>query len=237
MKFKGFEKNSLIEWPGKVVSVAYTGRCNFRCPFCQNSDLVTRPEDLPDIDEEEVLDHLESKKEWLDGLMITGGEPTLHSSLFSFSKKVKNLDLLFGIETNGTNYKFLKRLLEKNQVDRISMDIKAPLKWDKYKEVIKIEDKELFENILKSIDLIKKSDISYEFRTTVVPKLLDKEDLEKIGEEIEESDHFYLQQYSPENTLNEEFKNIEPYSEEKLKSIQKTLKEKYNLSPCKIRNL
>ncbi len=237
MKFKGLEKNSVIEWPGKVVSVAYTGVCNFRCPYCQNSDLVLSPESIPSIEGEEVLEHLRSKEKWLDGLIVTGGEPTLHSSLLNFSKKVKEEGLLFGIETNGTNYDFLKKFIEKDLVDRISLDIKAPLVWEKYRKAIGVDDKELFENVKKTVKLLKETDIPHEFRTTVVPKILSLEDLEDIGKEIEGSENYYLQQFSPENTLEQEFEEVEPYSEEELKEIQKKLKEKYNLQPCEIRNL
>ncbi len=237
MKFKGLEKNSVIEWPGKVVSVAYTGVCNFRCPYCQNSDLVLSPESIPSIEGEEVLEHLRSKEKWLDGLIVTGGEPTLHSSLLNFSKKVKEEGLLFGIETNGTNYDFLKKFIEKDLVDRISLDIKAPLVWEKYRKAIGVDDKELFENVKKTVKLLKETDMPHEFRTTVVPKILSLEDLEDIGKEIEGSENYYLQQFSPENTLEQEFEEVEPYSEEELKEIQKKLKEKYNLQPCEIRNL
>lgn len=95
MEFKGLKKSSFIEWPGKIVAVAYTGGCNFRCPFCQNKDLVLNPESIPTIGEQEVIDHLESKRRWLDGLMITGGEPTLHPSLPNFCKKSKVMDLFW----------------------------------------------------------------------------------------------------------------------------------------------
>lgn len=237
MKFKGLEKNSLIEWPGKVVAVAYTGGCNFRCPYCQNSDLVLKPGEIPGIGEEEILDHLRSKEKWLDGLIVTGGEPTLHPSLFNFSQKVKNEGFVFGVETNGTNFDVLKELIEKELVDRIALDIKAPLNWSKYKKAIGVDDKDLFENVKKSIELLQDSDISHEFRTTVVPKLLDTEDLEKIGKKIKGSKNFYLQQFTPQNTLDQEFEKVEPYPESKLKEIQKKLKEKYNLEPCKIRNI
>lgn len=237
MEFKGFEKNSLIEWPGKVVSVAYTGGCNFRCPYCQNSDLALRPDEIPSIDGEKILEHLRSKEKWLDGLIVTGGEPTLHSSLFNFSKKVKEEGFLFGIETNGTNYDFLKEFIEKDLVDRISLDIKAPLVWEKYRNAIGVDDKELFENVKKTVKLLRGADIPHEFRTTVVPQILNLEDLEDIGKEIEGSKNYYLQQFSPENTLEQKFEEVEPYSEEELKEIQEKLKKEYNLQPCEIRNL
>ncbi len=237
MKFKGLEKNSLIEWPSKVVSVVYTAGCNFRCPYCQNSDLVLNPEEIPNLEEEDILNHLRSKEKWLDGLIVTGGEPTLHPSLLNFSQKVKDEGLTFGIETNGTNFSFLKELIEKELVDRVAIDIKAPLIWDKYKKAIGVDDKDLFESVKKSVELLQNSDVSHEFRTTVVPNILDFQDLEKIGKELKGSKNFYLQQFVPQNTLDKEFEKLDPYPESKLKEIQTKLRKKYNLEPCEIRNI
>lgn len=237
MEFKGLEKTSAIEWPGKMVSVVYTGGCNFRCPFCQNSDLVLQPENIPGLSEEEVINHLVSNKKWLDGLVVTGGEPTIHPSLPNFAQRVKEKDFEFGVETNGSNPDMLKKLIEGNLVDYIAFDVKAPLVWDKYKKAIGIDKKELLKNIRTSLEILKSSDIDHEYRTTIVPKLLEGKDIEYIAEILEENGKFYLQQYVPENTLDKEFENIEPYSEEKLKKIKKRLENRFGFEDCEIRNL
>lgn len=236
MEFKGLEKNSVIEWPGKIVAVAYTGRCNFRCPFCQNKDLVLNPEKIPTISEEEIIDYLESNEKWLDGISITGGEPTLHASLPDFARKIKERGFEFGLETNGTNPQMVKELIEKELVDYIALDVKAPLVWEKYKEAIGVDNKEFLEKIKETMNILQNSEVEYEARTTVVPRLLDEEDLEKIGGQIKEKvDKFYLQQFIPENTLDKEYENIEPYTDQKLKEIRDQLKKHFEI--CKVRNI
>lgn len=237
MEFKGLEKTSAIEWPGKMVSVVYTGGCNFRCPFCQNSELVLQPEKIPGISEEKVIDHLISQKKWLDGLIVTGGEPTIHPSLPNFAQRVKKKGFEFGVETNGSNPNMLKKLIKENLVDYITFDVKAPLVWDKYKKAIGIDKKELFEKIKESIEILKSSNVDHEYRTTIVPKLITEKDLEDIAKVLEENGKLYLQQYVPENTLDKEFENIEPYPKEKLKRIKNRLEEQFNFKVCKIRNL
>lgn len=237
MKFKGFEKTSLIEWPGKMAAVAYTGGCNFRCPYCQNKALVLGPENVPDIDGEEILEFLVSRKRWIDGLMITGGEPTVHPSLSIFSKKVKEAEIGLGIETNGSNPEKLKELIDNNLADRISLDIKAPLKLEKYQKIIGVKEEKVLENLKKSMEILRNSDIGYEIRTTVVPELLSKKDILEIGSKINESEEFYLQQFVPQNTLDKKYESIEPYSVESLKKMKKDLKKRFGLEKVGIRNI
>ena len=136
MKFKGFNKTSLIEYPNMIVSIAFTGGCNFRCDFCHNKDLILNPDKIPDIDEEEILNHMENKKKIIDGIAITGGEPTLQKELPGFIKRVKQRGFLVELETNGTNPVMVEQLIQDNLVDYFAMDIKAPLDEDKYFEVI-----------------------------------------------------------------------------------------------------
>jgi len=237
MQFKGIEKNSLIEWPGKAVTVVYTGGCNFRCPFCQNSDLVLRPESLPSIEGEEIIEHLNSREKWLDGLMITGGEPTIHPSLTDFSQRVKREGFEVGVETNGSKPEKLEELLKRNLVDRIALDVKAPLEAGKYQRATGIEKDDLPEKIEKSMRLLRNSNVDYEYRTTVVPRLLNVKDMMKIGNRIRETEEFFLQQFVPKNTLDKEFESLEPYSEKKLKSVENQLKKRANLPNCEVRNL
>lgn len=236
MEFKGFEKSSFIEWTGKAVSVVFVGECNFRCPFCQNKDLVLNPGKIPSIEGKEVLEYLKSKRRWLDGLVITGGEPTLHSSLPNFSKKVKDARFELAIETNGTNPEVLRELIKENLVDYFFLDIKAPLNWKKYKKTIGVDNKNLFENIKESIEILQKSDVDYEFRTTVVPGLINEKELMEISEQIKEkTENYYLQQFMPQNTLSEKYESLEPLPNDKLVSIKNRIKD--NFKNCEIRNL
>lgn len=217
---KGFQKLSLIEYPGKISAIVFLGKCDFSCHFCYNIDLVKNYEKLPDIPEKEVLDFLSTRKGLLDGIAITGGEPTLHKELPEFIKKIKDLGFLVMLETNGSNPKMLKELIEKKLVDYIAMDIKAPL--EKYDEVagVKVNNKD----IQDSVDFIRNSGIDYEFRTTVIPKHFKEEDALAIGKWLKGSKRFFLQQFRPDKTLNEDYKKIEQYPPEKLKEFAEMIK-------------
>ncbi|GAG72576.1 unnamed protein product, partial [marine sediment metagenome] len=171
MEFKGFIKTSVIEYPGKIVSLVFVGGCNFRCPFCQNPDLVLNPRSLPSTGEKEVIDHLLSKRKWLDGLVITGGEPMLEKDLPNFLSKIKKEGFLVEIETNGTNPGMLRDLVERSLVDYLALDIKAPFEWEKYSKAAGIVDKKLLGKVKESVKILLSSNIDYELRTTVVPGL------------------------------------------------------------------
>jgi pyruvate formate lyase activating enzyme len=215
MMIKGFQKLSLIEYPGKISAIVFLGKCDFSCHFCYNIDLVKNYEKLPDIPEKEVLDFLSTRKGLLDGVAITGGEPTLHKELPEFIKKIKDLGFLVMLETNGSNPRMIKELIEKKMVDYIAMDIKAPL--EKYDEVagVKVNKKD----IQDSVDIIRNSGIDYEFRTTVIPKHFKEEDALAIGKWLKGSNRFFLQQFRPDKTLDESYQKMEQYPPEKLKEF------------------
>ncbi|MBD3354582.1 anaerobic ribonucleoside-triphosphate reductase activating protein [Candidatus Woesearchaeota archaeon] len=207
MKFKGFNKSSLIEYPEKIVSVVFTGGCNFRCPFCHNKDLVLNPDKIPDITEKEIIDYIEKKRKWIDGIAITGGEPTLHKELPAFIKRIKDKGFLVELETNGTNPEMIKQLIDDNLVDYLAMDIKAPLEEKKYYQVIgkSGDKKKILDNIKKTINIIQKSGVDYEFRTTFVPGLLTKEDIYAIAEQLKGSKRYVIQKFLPNNNIDPEY--------------------------------
>jgi len=182
--------------------------------------LVKNYDKLPDIPEKNILEFLSTRKGLLDGLAITGGEPTLHKDLPDFIKKVKDLGFLVMLETNGSNPKMLKELIDKKLVDYIAMDIKAPL--EKYDEVtgVKVNKKKIQE----SIDIIHNSGIDYEFRSTVIPKHFKKEDALAIGKWLKGSKRFVLQQFRSDKTLDENYKKMEAYSPEKMKEFVEIMK-------------
>jgi pyruvate formate lyase activating enzyme len=220
IEVKGYITSSLIDYPGKICSVIFLPDCNFRCPFCQNPDLITKPDKIPNIEPERIFEHLKSRRKWLDGVCVTGGEPCLHQNLPEFLSKIKELGFLVKLDTNGTNPKMLKELIEKKLVDYIAMDIKSPLKdYDKVTKV-KVNKK----NIEESVDLIKKSKVDYEFRTTVIPKFIDKKEIEEIGKWLKESKLYCLQQFRPLITLDESFKNEKTYTSEELKELAEVAK-------------
>ncbi len=206
---------SLIEYPGKISAIAFVGNCNLKCHFCYNIDLVRDYDKMPDIPEKDVLDFLSTRKNLLDSLAITGGEPTLYKELPGFMKKVKDLGFLVLLETNGTNPEMLKELITNKLVDYISMDIKAPI--EKYDDIAGVIVNK--ENIQESINTIRNSGLNYEFRTTIIPRHFKEEDAIKIGEWLKGSKRYVLQQFRPEKTLNEDYKKAEYYGPEKLEEL------------------
>jgi len=228
MVFRGWQKTSLNEWPGKVCSVVWTSGCNFRCPFCYNYDLVLNPEKLPLTKEKEVLDYCKKNKDLLDGVMITGGEPLINKKedLIRFIKKVKKLGLKVGIETNGTNPKMMEFLIVNDLVDYLTMDVKAPLIQEKYDQMtgVKVDLKK----IRKSIRIIIDSNIESEFRTTVVPGLLNKDDILKIVQAIKGGKKYCLQQFQKGETL-AQFPKIDVYSQKWFKEIKEKIKNLINI--------
>jgi len=235
MEFKGFQKTSLIEYPGKIVSVAFVGGCNFRCPFCQNPDLISSFEDLPSIPEEEVIRYLVSKKKWLDGLSITGGEPTLYEDLPNFTRRVREEGFLVEIETNGTNPKMIRNLIEDDTVSYIALDVKAPLVWEKYKRAAGIEDKILFEKVKETVGILLESSADYEFRTTVVPGLSSEVDIMDIATQIRGAKRYVLQQFRNERTLDKNYERLKPYPKEKLEEIKAQIEDYFEI--CETRGV
>jgi len=223
MIFRGWQKTSLNEWPGKVCSVVFLQGCNFRCPFCYNYDLVLNPEKLPLIKEKQVLDYCKKNKDLLDGVMITGGEPLINKKkdLIKFIKKVKKLGLKVGIETNGTNPKMIEFLIANDLVDYLAMDVKAPLIQKKYDKItgVKVDLKK----IRKSIRIIIDSNIDSEFRTTVIPGLLKEDDILKIVQEIKGGKRYCLQQFQKGETLGQ-LPKIDVYSQKWFKEIKEKTK-------------
>jgi pyruvate formate lyase activating enzyme len=212
MEFRGWQKTSLLEYPGKISTVLFTGGCNFRCPFCYNSDLVLRPEKLKRISEGDVLDFLKRRRKLYQAVMVTGGEPTVHRDLPEFFKKVKSLGLMAGLETNGTNPGMLKALIRDKLIDFVAMDVKTSLKREKYMKAAAISDGRLFGNVLKSVEMLKDSGMDYEFRTTVVPGMHTEGDILEIADQLKGSKKYVLQKFIPrETTLDPEFAKVPPY--------------------------
>ena len=215
VEIKGIEKMTLVDYPGKVASTLFLPNCNFRCHYCHNPDLVLRPHTLKTIDEKELMNYLESKKKWIDGICITGGEPTIHKDLPEFIAKFKEKGFSVKLDTNGTNPEMLNLLIEKKLVDCIAMDIKAPL--EKYDEVTGVTVNK--ESIKKSVELLKKSKIDCEFRTTVCPGMLDEKDMDTIGIWLKGEKKYFLQGFVPSAHIKEELKKTPATSKKELKKL------------------
>lgn len=221
MEFAALLKQSLLDYPDRIAAVVFTYGCNLRCPFCHNGHLLIKPSrrEKKFITEEEILAFLEERQGFLDALVISGGEPTLNAGLPDFIEKVKNYDLLVKLDTNGTNPEMLKMLIEKRLVDYIAMDIKAPLDFDVYARACGNITRELFMKVRNSIKILMDADIDVEFRTTVVPGLHKKEDIERIAQCIRGAARYTLQQFAPENALKGSYQHIQPYSSEELQNM------------------
>lgn len=192
MRICGLNKTTLLDYPGHVAAAVFLGGCNFRCPFCQNGDLVLKPESQAAIGEEELFSFLKKRKGILSGVCITGGEPTLEKDLGIWIGKIKELDYLVKLDTNGYRPEAVGELLEDGLLDYIAMDVKNSM--GRYGETAGVGKLDTG-RIRETINLIMKSGIDYEFRTTVVKELHRKEDIEAIGNEIKGARAYFLQSY------------------------------------------
>jgi pyruvate formate lyase activating enzyme len=206
MQIRGWVRTSLIDYPGRIATVVFTGGCDFRCPYCQNPELVLHPGSLPTIDPAEVFQFLSRRRGLIDGVVITGGEPTLQDGLGDFLRKAKDLGLAIKLDTNGYRSQVLRELLEES-VDYVAMDVKAsPAKYSLAAgvpvDVRRIEE---------SVRFILSSGIDHEFRTTVVPGIVAPEDVEEMVRLIAGAGKYILQQFRPQGTLDPRFREIAPY--------------------------
>jgi len=217
VEIKGLEKFSPKDFPGYISSTVFLGGCNFRCPFCHNSDLVLRPEILPTFPLDYFLSFLDSRKGWLEGICISGGEPLLQDDLETLLILIKDRNLLVKIDTNGSFPSGLENLIRKKLVDHIAMDVKAPLK--RYQEVTRATVNE--EDIVRSVDIIKNSGLGYVFRTTLVPGLVGPEDIKQICQMLNGAKIFQLQQFVPLNTLDSHYLQKKPYRREEIQGLAK----------------
>lgn len=223
MEIKGFVDISLVDWDEKVSSTIFLANCNMRCPFCYNATLVLHPEKLRTIPFEEIAEYLERNREWIDGVVITGGEPTIQSDLPNLCEKIKKLGFMVKIDTNGTNPTLIREIINRNLVDYIAMDIKAPLEQDKYYTAVGISTPNLLKKILETINILQNSQIDYEFRTTVIPTIHNEKDIEEICQKIKNCKKYVLQNYKTDvETINPDFQNLKPFSQDELKTFLKT---------------
>ena len=215
MTFFGFQKTTLIDYPHEIATTVFTGGCNFHCPFCHNPELVNAT-GIPRYSSKEIIDHITKHKGKITALCITGGEPLLYKErLIDFIDEVRSIGIKVKLDTNGSQPLWLK----KANVDFIAMDIKSS--YSKYKLFVdNINDEELINNIKESVNYILNSNIEYEFRTTVVPELVTKDDIRYIAEHIiPNAKRYFLNQFRPEITLDKRFMNVTPYSNNELQEM------------------
>ncbi len=231
INIKGFVPTSMVDWPGKIISVIFLPGCNFRCSFCHNPELIFGYDKMEDIKIEDIFDYLKKRKEWIDGVCITGGEPTLHKNLPDFINLLSHMGYKVKLDTNGTNPKMLKKLIKNDLLDFVAMDIKAPL--EKYSETTNVEINK--EDINESIDILKNGKINYEFRTTIVPDFIGEEEMRKIGKWLLGAKHYIVQQFRPINTLDSKFIEKKSYTPDELQKLADVIKP--YVRECKVRGI
>lgn len=192
MNIHGFQTLTLLDYPGYTAATIFLGGCNFRCPFCQNAGLVLHPSAEPSIPVQEVLSFLEKRKRVLDGVCITGGEPTLEPELDSFAGTLKAMGYLVKLDTNGTHPEVIKRLHGRGLLDYVAMDIKSsPEGYGKLAGLSHVD----LSPVKESVRFLMEEGPDYEFRTTVVRELHSRDDFEKISDWLAGSKQYYLQAY------------------------------------------
>ncbi len=237
MRIGGLQKLSLIDYPGKLACTVFFSGCAFRCPWCYNSSLVS-PEKIQEKSEislEELFEFLKKRKNSLEGVVLSGGEPCINSELIDVCEKIKLMGYNIKLDTNGLNPKMLKYLIDSNLIDYVAMDIKAPK--EKYLKVTGIKDpsinldqknkqfwaENIMKNIEKSMDILKNSDIDFEFRTTVVPGMVKKKDIVQIVKWIAPAPKYFIQEFKTGDTVNPGFKNVKLHKREYLLEILKAI--------------
>jgi len=219
MIIAGLQKTTLIDYPHKIACVVFLAVCNFRCPWCYSSELVLplKIASQPRLSEKEFFDFLRSRKDLLEGVVLCGGEPTVNKELPQFVEKIKRMGFFVKLDTNGSNPKMLEDLVSLGLVDYVAMDIKLP----KEKYPIVFSEGVDIKSIEDSIEFLKKNKVNYEFRSTILPEDHSMDDIINMAKWIEGSSIYYLQQFRPEKTIDPNYENCKPFSNEQMEEIQK----------------
>lgn len=214
MKFSGLQKISLIDYPDKIASVLFTPGCNLRCGFCHNWRIVVDPKP-PFLQENQALEILEKRKKYVDAVVVTGGEPCMHKELPKFLAKLKERGFLVKLDTNG----FFPEILEEclGNVDYVAMDVKTCL--EKYRLLSAADTA----GLMRSVEMLKTGKVPYEFRTTVVPELVNEEDVTCIGELLKGAKTHVFQQFVPQDTLDKKFESLKPYAAETIEGFAEVM--------------
>jgi len=234
MIIAGLQKTTLIDYPGKIACIVFLAGCNFRCPWCYSSELVLPLKIVkqPRISEKEFFDFLRARQGKLDGVVICGGEPTINKDLPQFIEKIKNIGYSVKLDTNGSNPEMLKDLVKTGLINYVAMDIKTAPESFVYKNLM--EEGITMDKIKESVEFLKKGDVGFEFRTTVVNTVHTKEDFLEIAKWIGgENVIYYLQNFRAEKTIDPEFEKIEPFKKEFLEQIVKEISPHFKI--CQVR--
>ena len=210
-------ETSLIDWDGKLTTVLFFDKCNFMCPFCQNWDLILHPDKFPVIPWQDIESKLRAKEGWIDGVVLTGGEPLVYGAEASkIASRVKKLGLLVKLDTNGAYPDRVQELIDRKLVDYVALDVKAPLD-ERYS--VAAGRRVDIQRIVRTIDILSRGSVDYEFRTTCVPGIINVDAIEKIGEAIRGAKRWVLQQYVPENAYKKQYRGLKAIPESEMNRL------------------
>ena len=218
IRIKGFLETSFVDWPGRICAVLFLPYCNFRCPYCHNHDLVLEPEQYEDVPLDFALRRLGELSGWVDGVCITGGEPTIHPDLPSLIRDIKERGMAVKLDTNGSHPDLLRKLMDEGLLDYVAMDVKAPLEEVSYRRAA--GGAVNLERIKESIALLIEGRVEYQFRITVVPSLHKEGDLRRLAHQLQGARGLTLQNYNPQDPLDPSFREVRPYDDEWIKRMQ-----------------
>ena len=230
MIIHGIQKMTLVDFPGKVGTILFTGSCNFRCPFCQNAALVLHPDSEPAIPDDEIFSYLRKRKGMIDGVVITGGEPTLQRDLLEYMRRIKDLGYAVKLDTNGYRPDVLRAAVEGGYADYVAMDVKNSL--ESYAMTCGVED---FDTscVEETISFLKEGRVAYEFRTTVTRETHSEKNFISLASLLEGAEAYYLQNFVPnENTI---VKGFSPMSYEELNNYMGILRK--TIGNVQLRNI
>lgn len=231
MKIKGFEKLSCVDYPGHVACVIFLGGCNLRCGFCYNKKLVTNIHEISDIDKSTIIAYIHKREKMLDGICVTGGEPTVNQDLPDLLIELKECGLPIKLDTNGTNPRMIRSLIDKQLVDYIALDIKAPLNTQ-YKTLTSIHI-DMVANIRRTLCTIANAGIGFEIRTTVIPtihsittlEVMKSQIFQTLGPNYNRSQlHWYLQPFIPRDCLSERYNSFQATTRSELEDMASRLR-------------
>ena len=231
IKVKKVIEHSLKEWETKGTTILFLGDCNMRCPYCNQKSLVLNSNSVPDIPYESIREFLMGNRKWIDGVVISGGEPSINPSLTFLLQDLKRIGFLTKILTNGTNEPLLRKLIISKLIDLISIDIKAPINEIKYKEVSKVNVD--IRNLKNLLTFLKTSSFNYEISVTPHPSTMSEEDFEDIVDSLTGIKKFVIRKIEIGDLLDDNLRNIEPYSDEYINMLY--LKAKRSLKECIVR--
>jgi len=220
LPIKGFIDTSFVDWPGKICAVLFFPLCNFRCPYCHNADLILRPDEIVTISPQAVFERLEDLRGWIDGVCVSGGEPTLQPKLQRLLEVVREAGFQTKLDTNGSAPEVLRQLIDTGLLDYVAMDVKSCLDEHSYCKITNVTET-MLSRVRASIDVLREGRVDYEFRVTVVPSYHGPEDIFRLARDLNGAVRLRLQNFSPgDRILDPALNTITPYTPEDLASLQ-----------------